>query len=464
MPVLREIPSFELEVPIVIVGAGACGCAAALAAADAGAEAIILERDAKPAGNTSLSGGQIIGAGTKLQKAAGVDDTPAFLAQDLISKARGQCDPAMAQRIAEVSAPTVDWLVERHGVVMTPMTEFHYPNHSRPHIHMPAGFDGASLHAALLRAVADAGVDIATSAPVTSLFADHDDRIRGVQITRPDGTLENIGCDALILACNGFGGNPDLVRKYIPQIVDAPHCGHAGNQGDAVLWGEGLGASLKDLSSFQGHGAVCTPHMTRLNWGVVAQGGIQVNALGKRFSHENAGYSEQGLIVRSQPGNVAWAVWDERCEKAAGTMVCHQQSWSEGAIKRISDVAGLAAYIGCDVAALEATFAEIADLAANKKLCPYGRDFSITPLMEAPFICSKITGALFHTQGGLEVDGDARVLRADGSRFPNLFAGGGAARGLSGPADWGYLSGSGLLVALNLGRLAGETAAAQVKS
>ena len=41
--------------------------------------------------------------------------------------------------------------------------------------------------------------------------------------------------------------------------------------------------------------------------------------------------------------------------------------------------------------------------------------------------------------------------------FPNLFAGGGAARGLSGPADWGYLSGSGLLMATNLGRLAGET-------
>jgi fumarate reductase flavoprotein subunit len=68
-------------------------------------------------------------------------------------------------------------------------------------------------------------------------------------------------------------------------------------------------------------------------------------------------------------------------------------------------------------------------------------------------------GALFHTQGGLEVDRHARVLRPDGAPLPNLFAGGGAARGLSGPADWGYLSGSGLLMATNLGRLAGEAAA-----
>jgi fumarate reductase flavoprotein subunit len=70
-------------------------------------------------------------------------------------------------------------------------------------------------------------------------------------------------------------------------------------------------------------------------------------------------------------------------------------------------------------------------------------------------------GALTHTQGGLEIDTQGRVLRPDRSAFPNLFAGGGAARGLSGPADWGYLSGSGLLMATNMGRITGEVAAAQ---
>ena len=76
---------------------------------------------------------------------------------------------------------------------------------------------------------------------------------------------------------------------------------------------------------------------------------------------------------------------------------------------------------------------------------------------------ARIMGALTHTQGGLEIDKEARVLRKDGTPFPNLFAGGGAARGLSGPADWVYLSGSGLLTATNMGRLAGEAAAELVK-
>jgi fumarate reductase flavoprotein subunit len=72
----------------------------------------------------------------------------------------------------------------------------------------------------------------------------------------------------------------------------------------------------------------------------------------------------------------------------------------------------------------------------------------------------KVTGALFHTQGGLVVDEQARVLDAKGQPLPNLFAGGGAARGISGAHVWGYLSGNGLLSAVALGRIAGRNAAA----
>ncbi len=62
------------------------------------------------------------------------------------------------------------------------------------------------------------------------------------------------------------------------------------------------------------------------------------------------------------------------------------------------------------------------------------------------------------------VDAGARVLRQDGATLPNLFAGGGAARGVSGPADWGYLSGNGLLTAVALGRIAGREAVRAVSS
>jgi fumarate reductase flavoprotein subunit len=75
-----------------------------------------------------------------------------------------------------------------------------------------------------------------------------------------------------------------------------------------------------------------------------------------------------------------------------------------------------------------------------------------------PYGLIKVEGALFHTQGGLLVDGDAAVLRG-GRPIPGLYAAGGAAAGISGHGAAGYLAGNGLLGVLGLGYLAGTAAA-----
>ncbi|MFU1951338.1 FAD-binding protein, partial [Bordetella avium] len=71
----------------------------------------------------------------------------------------------------------------------------------------------------------------------------------------------------------------------------------------------------------------------------------------------------------------------------------------------------------------------------------------------------KVTGALFHTQGGLDIDAHCRVLDQAGRALPNLLAAGGAARGVSGNEVSGYLSGNGLLSAVAGGHIAAATAA-----
>ena len=116
--------------------------------------------------------------------------------------------------------------------------------------------------------------------------------------------------------------------------------------------------------------------------------------------------------------------------------------------------------MGVPADALERTDDEVNQLRKGKGEDRWGRDFRGTPPLAAPFCAVKVTGALFHTQGGVVIDPQARVLRKDGTALPNLFAGGGAARGLSGPSNWGYFSGGGLLTATTLGRIAGESAAA----
>ena len=87
----------------------------------------------------------------------------------------------------------------------------------------------------------------------------------------------------------------------------------------------------------------------------------------------------------------------------------------------------------------------------------FGRVFE--KQLAAPYCAIKVTGALFHTQGGLGIDSQARVLRQNGQPFPNLFAAGGAAVGVSGSRASGYLSGNGLLTATVFGRIAGQSAA-----
>ncbi len=109
-------------------------------------------------------------------------------------------------------------------------------------------------------------------------------------------------------------------------------------------------------------------------------------------------------------------------------------------------------------ATFAAAWAEVEALKAQNGQDRYGRKFAAEQRCEPPFHAVKVTGALFHTQGGLAIDAGGRVRRKDGTLFPNLFAAGGAAAGVSGASAAGYLSGNGLLTATVLGRLAGQSA------
>lgn len=454
--------TFEISVPVLIIGGGACGLTAALAAKEAGSEPLVLERDLKPTGSTSLSTGLIPAAGTRLQKEMGIDDSPELFAADLTAKAKHQNDADVATFIAEISGGTIDWLMERHGLEFRLVEGFLYPGHSRLRMHGTPGRTGAELQAGLLRAAQEARIDILPGTLVQDLYADAAGVIRGVRMLRSDGRTEPVGCSALILACNGYGGNPDMVRTYIPEMIEAPYFGHVGNQGDAVDWGLALGAAVADMGGYQGHGAVAHPQGLPVVWGVLTEGGFQVNLRGERFSNEVRGYSEQAVDVVNQPDQIAWNLFDQRCQKPALDFTEYRQLRELGAVKTADTPAELAEVTGLPGEALERSLALVRDMALGRSEDPFGRDFTGKPPLEPPYCAIRVTGALFHTQGGLVIDRQARVLKPDGEALPNLFAGGGAARGLSGPSRWGYLSGNGLLTAVNLGRIAGQEAARSV--
>ena len=454
-----QAAKFEYAVPVVVIGAGACGLTAALSVHESGTEVLVLERDAKPAGSTALSTALIPAAGTRFQRALGIEDSPELLAADIWRKAKGATDRGVVDVVAQASGPTIEWLADRHGVEFKLVEGFLYPGHSVLRMHGTPHRTGEELEGALLAAAGRLGIDIVASATATDLYAHGDGRVAAVRFARPDGTTETIGCEALVLACSGFGGDRGMVREWIPEIADAEFRGHVGNQGDAIKWGVALGAAVADLGSYQGHGAVATPYGNPVNWGLLTNGGYQVNALGERFSNEVRGYSEQAVEVIAQPGRVAWNIYDEVREQPILGFMDYQEIRSLGGIRKAASLRALAALVSLPPDALERTNAEVDGLRASGQQDRWGREFRGSRALAPPFCAVKVTGALFHTQGGLVVDPAARVLRADRTPLPNLFAGGGAARGLSGPSNWGYFSGGGLLSATALGRIAGVSAA-----
>ena len=449
----------DLQVPLLIIGAGAAGLCAALAANEAGIEPLVIERDKVPSGSTALSAGLIPAAGTRFQRAKKIEDSAELFAADIQRKAHGQADSAVVAAVAQGSAATIEWLADRYGLPFDVIDNFNYPGHSAMRMHGLPTRSGQELIDRLRNAAEASGISIVTKRVADRLLADADGAIRGVEIMAGDGGREQIGCGALILACNGYGGNADLVRRYIPEMANALYFGHPGNRGDAVLWGGALGAQLKDLGAYQGHGSVATPHNILISWATIMQGGFQVNRDGVRFCDESQGYSEQAAEVLRQPDGVAWTVFDARIADITRQFEDYRAAERAGAILSADTVQSLAAAMHVPVAPFAAAWSEVEALKARDGSDRFGRQFAAAQLFSPPYHAVKVTGALFHTQGGLAIDGACRVKRDDGGIFPNLLAAGGAAVGVSGATASGYLSGNGLLTATVLGRLAGQTVA-----
>ena len=439
-----HMPDGTPEVPVLIVGAGACGLCAALALRDAGIDCLLLERDAQPQGSTALSSGFIPAAGTQVQHAAGVwDDSAELLRSDIQNKAKGSAAPHLVQAFSDAITPALDRLQSHHGLDFELLDGFIYPGHSRRRMHSLHQRTGAALVAALEAAATRAGATLMTAARVHELWCNASDEVLGVGLMRPDGSTEAVACQRLLLACNGFGGNRGLVQQHLPTLRDAVFAGHTGNDGSALYWAELLGLATADLSGCQGHGSWAVPHGVLISWALMTQGAVQVNREGRRFHDESGGYSEAAVQVLAQSGGVAWNVLDQRLLALGRSFPDFVQAQAAGAVRPASDAAALARLIGCNTEVLAQTL--------------------LSTSLQAPYFAIQVTGALFHTQGGIQIDAHCRALYPSGQAHPNLLAAGGAARGVSGNDVWGYLSGNGLLSAVAGGWIAARTLAADLR-
>ena len=223
---------------------------------------------------------------------------------------------------------------------------------------------------------------------------------------------------------------PAMVRELLPEMRDAVFAGHAGNDGSAIAWGRAARRAAGRPGRLPG---------PRLLGGAAGR----ADHLGADDGRRHPGQCRRPALPRRD----RTAIPKPRCRcwrsPAASPGTCSTTrllalgrsfpdfvaAEAAGAVRHAADAAG-------------------AGRADRLRRGRAGRPRWPARGCAAPYHAIKVTGALFHTQGGLDIDAHCRVLRADGTPLPNLLAAGGAARGVSGNAVWGYLSGNGLLSAV----------------
>jgi fumarate reductase flavoprotein subunit len=444
---------------LVVAGAGG-GLVAALRANQLGLSVVVVEASAsfRRGNNTSMSTAMVPGAGSRFQLAAGLDDSADRFVSDVMHKSHDEADQTVTRALADVSARLVEWMADDLGLPMQLVTDFDYPGHSVRRCHTVPGRSGATMLGMLADAVAAAGIDVIAPARLESVSRSGDGMT--VELVYPDGSRESIECGAVLLATNGFGASAELVQQYIPEIAGAVYHGSDQSLGDALRIGAQFEAGTGYLDAYQGHGALTVGANTLVGWGTVLHGGIIINRNGERFADETQGYSEFASIELTQPDHWAAIVFDQPVYDAQLLFDDFKQTVEMGAVRRAESIAELAELLDVPLEALEVTMAECIEYAAGAT-DPFARTQWRADPLHAPYYVSRVQPALFHTQGGLLVDADARVLDSAGSPIDGLYAAGGAAVGISGHGAAGYLAGNGLLSALGLSFLAAEHVAAQ---
>ena len=449
MPVIPPGQRWHEEVDIGVVGAGGCGLVCAHTAARDDLRVVIWEKSKAAGGSTALSGGIVGAAGTRMQHAAGVADSSEEFASDVLGRNHNRSDPALTRRLCESSAALVEWLTDTRGIQMELLAQTTDRGHTRLRLHAPPSRSGQAFIDGLLRSLERRGIRLRLGTPVLQLWSDADGAVVGVQVKIPKKSPTNVRCGKLILATGGFGANRTLLARHCEAAAALDYIGGPTSDGDALTWAEDVGAATRDLGAFEAHATVAVGSRHLVPWVLVTSGAILVNQRGERFGDERGGPAALVTPVLSQPGGVAYEVFDARILKAVTADDPHFASEVvPRAVRRGDDVVGLARQFQIDPDALVHTINAYNETAPE----PFA----------PPFFGIRVSAALLQTQGGLLIDANARVLRSDGTPVPNLYAGGGAAVGCSGPGADGYLLGNGLLCALGWGRIAGEQAALEL--
>ena len=488
-----------VDADVVVVGAGGAGMTAAITAAGEGKSVVILESQSMVGGNSVRATGGMNAGKTVYQdenefgESAGVEKTLKTAAEkyadnetitalaktvseqwaayqanptgyfdsvelmelDTMIGGKGINDPELVETLCANSADAIDWLDE-HGITLHSVSSFGGASVKR--IHRPVDAEGKTLSVGsymiplLEENCEKAGVQILLNTTANEILTDANGAAAGIKATGSTGETVTVNAKAVVLTTGGFGANLDMVVEYKPELKGFMTTNAAGAQGQGIEMATAIGAGTVDMDQIQIHPTVEANTAALITEGLRGDGAVLINAEGKRFIDEVGTRDVVSAAEIAQTGSYSWLVVDQAMVDASSVI--------QGYIKKGYTVTGetyeeLGKAMGVDEAAFAETMKTWNGYVEAKNDPDFGRTSFANKLDTAPYYAIKVTAGVHHTMGGLTINTNTEVLKADGTVIPGLFAAGEVTGGVHGA---NRLGGNAVADFTVFGRIAGKAA------
>lgn len=439
----------ELTYDVVVVGGGAAGIGAAANAKDAGASVLLIEKQGRMGGNTVISGGLIYATGTSFQAEAGVEDSVEALVDYWYTRAEGNANRDFLTLVAEKSNETIEWLQEG-GVVLGGLSTSGISPVPRM---LSAGADGSGFILPMTETIKNKGVDIRLETAAKTLITDESGAVVGVEAIAADGHKVTIHAKSVVLATGGFDGSQEKMRKYAPEYADEFFYASAGNTGDAIDMALAVGADTVFKGGVIGlRGIRPTSFADPIN-GLVWMPYLMVNEKGERFVNESTDYPIIHTELAKQ--HHAYLIFDgtQATAEMFGDLFTEGYAFTAPTLEELADVT----LVNKDT--FLATVARYNELKGQDDVDFGKAAAAMAGVGDGPYYAVRVRPATIGTMGGIKIDLDMHVLKAEGTAIPGLYAAGACANG-----DFFYkeypASGTSIQMCFTTGRIAGTNAAA----
>ena len=440
---------------IVVVGAGGAGLSAAVAAAetDDNLKIVVLEKQGIIGGNTNYSTGGINAAETDIQKSLGIEDSKQLFYDDTMQGGKYENIPSLVQNLVEHAPVTISWL-SGLGADLSDVGLMGGSSVKRTHRPKGGTAIGPHLMKVLNNATSNKNIEIRTSNKVVGLLTSGD-AVTGVKVQNADGSNYTLKAKAVIIATGGFGANLAMVARLQPSLSGFATLNHPGATGDAFDWVTAIGGATIQMANIQIHPTAEAENHILITEAVRGNGAILVNHEGKRFVNEMDTRDVVSAAILEQTQGEAFLIFDQAVRQSLASIetYANQHLLKEGnTIEELAKVTSIPADV------LNETMSRYAAQQKAGTDEDFGRTTTqmTAPLETAPYYAVRVTPAIHHTMGGLSVNTETQVLKADGTPIPGLYAAGEVTGGLHGA---NRLGGNGVADIVVNGRLAGQATA-----